>query len=98
MISKALHSPIFGMMVSFMLGLAIVVVAAPICRGKDCMIVKAPPLHEVKDTVYHIGSKCYKFTPTGMDCPASGVVEAFENVPLSENEIAKKVKNLIKNI
>jgi hypothetical protein len=62
------------------------------------MIIKAPPLHEVKDTVYHIGSKCYKFTPVGMDCPASGIVEAFENVPISENEVAKKVKDIMKNI
>jgi hypothetical protein len=78
MISKALHSPIFGMMVSFMLGLAIVVVAAPICRGKDCMIVKAPPLHEVNHTIYHIASKCYKFDAVAMDCPEQGVIEAFE--------------------
>jgi hypothetical protein len=78
MISKALHSPIFGMMVSFMLGLAIVVVAAPICRGKDCMIVKAPPLHEVNNTVYHIASKCYKFEAVPMECPEQGVIEAFK--------------------
>lgn len=66
------------MMVSFMLGLAIVVVAAPICRGKDCMIVKAPPLHEVNHTIYHIASKCYKFDAVAMDCPEQGVIEAFE--------------------
>ena len=61
-----------------MLGLAIVVVAAPICRGKDCMIVKAPPLHEVNHTIYHIASKCYKFDAVAMDCPEQGVIEAFE--------------------
>jgi len=98
MIIDAIKGPLFRILVSFMLGVAIVMVVSPICRGSSCMIIKAPPLHEVKDTVYHIGSKCYKFTPVGMDCPASGVVEAFENVPLSENELAKKVKNLIKNV
>jgi hypothetical protein len=46
------------------------------------MIVKAPPIHEVKDTVYHIGTKCYKFDTVQMDCPASGAIEAFENIPL----------------
>jgi hypothetical protein len=44
------------------------------------MIVKAPPIHEVRDSVYHIASKCYKFETVQMDCPAQGVVEAFENV------------------
>jgi hypothetical protein len=80
MISDALKGPLFGMFVSFMLGVAIVMVIAPICRGTSCMIVKAPPLHEVNNTVYHIASKCYKFEAVPMDCPASGAIEAFENM------------------
>ena len=82
MIVNALKNPIFGMLLSFMLGLAIVIIVAPICRGKDCMIVKAPPIHEIRDSVYHIASKCYKFETVQMDCPAQGVIEAFENVRL----------------
>ena len=80
MIIDALKNPIFGSMVSFMLGLAIVIIIAPICHGKECMIVKAPPIHEVRDSIYHIASKCYKFETVQMDCPAEGVIEAFENV------------------
>ena len=80
MISQALNRPMFGIMVSFMLGIAIVMVITPMCRGKDCMIVKAPPIHEVNHTVYHIASKCYKFETVPMDCPASGAIEAFENM------------------
>jgi hypothetical protein len=80
MISDALKAPLFGIFVSFMLGLAIVMVVAPICRGTSCMIVKAPPLHEVNNTVYHIASKCYKFEAVPMDCPAEGAIEAFENM------------------
>ena len=79
MITSVLHKPMFGIMVSFMLGLAIVMVVAPICRGKDCMIVKAPPLHEVNKTIYNIATKCYKFDAVPMECPASGFIEAFEN-------------------
>ena len=78
MIVDALKNPIFSIMVSFMLGLAIVLIIAPICRGKQCMIVKAPPIHEVRDSIYHIASKCYKFETIQMDCPAQGVIEAFE--------------------
>ena len=82
MIVDALKNPIFVTMVSFMLGLAIVVILAPICHGKECMIIKAPPIHEVRDSVYHISSKCYKFETVQMECPAQGVIEAFENVRL----------------
>lgn len=82
MIVDALKNPIFGTMVSFMLGLALVVIASPICRGRECMIVKAPPIHEVRDSIYHIASKCYKFETVQMECPAQGVIEAFESVIL----------------
>jgi hypothetical protein len=82
MIVDALKNPIFGTMVSFMLGLALVLIAAPICRGRECMIVKAPPIHEVRDSIYHIASKCYKFETVQMECPAQGVIEAFESVIL----------------
>lgn len=79
MIIDALKKPVFGMAISFMLGVAIVMILSPICHGKSCMLVKAPPLHEIKESVYQIGSKCYKFDAVGMDCPASGAIEAFEN-------------------
>jgi hypothetical protein len=80
MIIDALKNPIFGYMVSFMLGLALVIIIAPICHGKACMIVKAPPIHEVRDSIYHIATKCYKFETVQMECPAEGAIEAFENV------------------
>ena len=82
MIVDALKNPIFGSMVSFMLGLAIIVIVAPICHGRECMVVKAPPIHEVRDSIYHIASKCYKFETVQMECPAQGIIEAFESVRL----------------
>jgi hypothetical protein len=82
MIIGVLKNPLFGSIVSFMLGLAIVVIIAPICHGRECMIFRAPPIHEVRDSVYHIASKCYKFDTVQMECPKEGVVEAFENIRL----------------
>lgn len=82
MIIDALKNPIFKIIVSFMLGLAIVLVVSPICHGRACMVVKAPPIHEVQDSIYHIASKCYKFETVQMDCPAQGAIEAFESIIL----------------
>ena len=79
MIIDALKKPMFGMIVSFMLGLAIVLVISPICHGAGCMIIKAPPINEVNKSIYHIASKCYKFDVTALECPAQGAIEAFEN-------------------
>ena len=80
MIINALKSPVSGMVISFMFGIALVMVMAPICRGRNCIIVKAPPIHEVKDSVYQIGTKCYKFDTVALDCPPSGAVESFQNL------------------
>ena len=80
MISNVLHKPLFGIIVSFMLGVAIIMVVSPICHGKNCMIVKAPPLHEVNHTIYHIATKCYKFEAVQAECPQTGAIEAFENI------------------
>ena len=35
-------------------------------------------IHEVANTVYHIGSKCYKFETVQLDCPKEGAIEAFQ--------------------
>lgn len=82
MIIDAFKNPIFKMLVSFMFGLAIILVISPICRGRSCMVIKAPPIHEINDSVYHIASKCYKFETVQMECPAQGAIEAFENINL----------------
>jgi len=79
MIVGALKNPIFKTLVSFMFGLAIVLIVSPICHGRQCMVVKAPSIHEVRESVYHIASKCYKFETVQMDCPAEGVIESFED-------------------
>ena len=78
MIIDAIKSENFGYIVSLMLGTALVVLAYPMCRGKACMIVKAPPIHEVANTVYHIGTKCYKFETVAVDCPKEGIIESFQ--------------------
>jgi len=82
MIVDVLKNPLFGTILSFMLGLAIVIIVSPICHGKECMVVKAPPIHEVRDSIYHIASKCYKFETVQMECPAQGVIESFENIKI----------------
>ena len=82
MIVDALKNHIFRILVSFMLGLAIVLILSPICHGRACMVVKAPPIHEIKESIYHIASKCYKFETIQMDCPAQGVIEAFDIIRL----------------
>jgi hypothetical protein len=70
----------FAIFFSFIVGFSIIAITIPACKGDDCFIKKAPSVDEMKKSTFRIGSKCYQFTPETMECPATGVIEAF--VPL----------------
>ncbi len=72
-----LKSTKFHYLFSFILGLGLMALLRPICHGKECLIEKAPPLQEVNSSTYQLGTKCYQFRSTPVECPASGVVESF---------------------
>ena len=55
----------------------------PLCKGNDCQIIKAPPPSEVEKATYKIGNKCYQFKTNPMECPTVGVIEPFEEKPIS---------------
>lgn len=66
------------MFANFVVGMAVIVVLKPVCKGADCVRRRAPSPEQVKSTTYQIGSKCYQFTPVAADCPAAGAAPAIE--------------------
>ena len=70
----------FNLVFSFLLGLGLMAVLRPVCKGDACILLKAPPAHEVKGATYQIGKKCYQFETFVIDCPNSGVIESFSVV------------------
>jgi hypothetical protein len=52
----------FRKIFSFMIGIFIILVLRPICKGEDCLEHKNVT-KEVANSTYQIGSKCYTFTP-----------------------------------
>lgn len=78
---EVLKTEKFAMIFSFILGFGIIAIAYPVCKGDKCFIKKAPSAKEMKETTYKIGSKCYQFKPEVIGCPATGVIEAFQESP-----------------
>lgn len=73
-----LKSKKFNVVFSILLGLGIAAILRPACKGDQCLIMKAPPVHEVEKTTYQLGSKCFQFSLDNKECPKTGkVVEAF---------------------
>ena len=51
--------------------------ARPLCKGRECVIEKAPKRKEFEEGVYKIDGKCYKFTSEMKQCPTKDVIEPF---------------------
>lgn len=77
---EVLKTEKFAIFFSFMVGLAIIGILIPTCKGDSCTIKKAPSVGEMKKSTFRIGSKCYQFKPNTVECPASGTIESFVNL------------------
>jgi hypothetical protein len=72
-----LKSEGFNSLGSLILGIGLMVLFKPMCKGEDCIIQKAPPVDEVVKSTYQIGSKCYQFKTQQIVCPERGAIEPF---------------------
>lgn len=68
----------FTYLFSFLVGLGMMALLRPICKGDECLIQKAPNVNEITTSTYQLGSKCYQFRTEPVDCPKKGAIEAFE--------------------
>ena len=62
-----LKSKQFHILFNFIVGLFIVLVLRPICKGDHCIEHKNPDIKEIISSTYQLGSKCYQFNTTTVD-------------------------------
>lgn len=78
MISDVMKSKRFKYVFSILLGFAVaLLILVPLCKGADCIVQKAPPPDEVKDSTYQLGNLCYQFKVQSVECPNKGIIEPF---------------------
>jgi hypothetical protein len=56
---------------SVILGFGLATLFRTVCKGKNCLLFKAPPMDEIQDKVFKHQDKCYKFTPVTKKCDTS---------------------------
>jgi hypothetical protein len=78
MLADILKDPRFNTVFSFLMGVFIILLVRPVCKGDACFSYKAPPVKEIQESAYKIGDTCYKFIPKETKCPLTGVVEPFQ--------------------
>lgn len=54
--------------VSVILGFGLATLFRRVCTGRSCFVIKGPKLSEVKDFVYRIDDRCYKYRPRVVEC------------------------------
>jgi hypothetical protein len=60
------------------MGVFIILLIRPVCKGETCFSYKSPPVKEIQESAYKIGDTCYRFIPKETKCPVTGVVEPFQ--------------------
>lgn len=67
-LSRFLHTPNGRIILSAILGFGLATLFRTICKDKNCLIFKAPPLDEIDDKIYKFNDKCYKYTGVSKKC------------------------------
>ena len=62
-LNKFLHTHSGKYIMSVILGFGLATLFRTVCKGKNCLLFKAPPMDEIQDKVFKHQDKCYKFTP-----------------------------------
>jgi hypothetical protein len=61
-------SPFGAIVVSIILGLGLAALFRTACKGRDCIVFKAPSRNDTNSFVYKIDDTCYKYEPMATSC------------------------------
>lgn len=64
-------------LMSIVLGVGLASLFKASCKGRNCVIMQAPSLEQLKDKIYKIDDKCYKFKSTQTKCNTSKEIYEF---------------------
>jgi hypothetical protein len=67
-----LKVPGLAALISFVIGFGIAAIFRPLCKGPDCLIIRGPPVSEIRNAVYQFGTKCVEFIAKPVECPPKG--------------------------
>ena len=70
-LSKFLHSTNGHYLMSVILGLGLATLFRTVCKGKNCLILKAPDASDINGKIYRFQDKCYKYNAKPTKCDAN---------------------------
>ncbi len=67
-LDKFVKSSAGKILMSMILGIGLATLFRVACKGKQCRVVKAPPMAEIDDQIYKYNDKCYKLEKNAIKC------------------------------
>lgn len=66
--AKLFHTQHGSTMVSALFGLALAFLFQRVCKDRKCIVIEAPPMDEIKTSIYELEDTCYKYTAQPSKC------------------------------
>lgn len=59
--------------ISIIWGLGLAAIFRKVCKGRGCIVIRAPDPAEVKKNIYRFDKKCYKYQPYSVKCTGNTI-------------------------
>ena len=76
-VSKFIHTPNGKALMSILLGFGLASLFRTICKDRNCIIFHAVDLDKIKDKVYKVDNKCYKYNMKSARCDTNKRIVGF---------------------
>jgi hypothetical protein len=80
-LDRFINSPTGKVLTSIILGIGLASLFRMSCKGKNCVILNAPPIDEIKNKVYQYESNptdCFKYEVTSIKCDKNKKIYSYE--------------------
>jgi hypothetical protein len=67
-LGKFVHTKNGKYIMSCILGFGLATLFRIVCKDKECIIFRAPPLEKIKDKIYNHNNKCFKYDIVSVKC------------------------------
>lgn len=83
-LDSVLKVPGLSTLLSLVIGFGIACIFRPLCKGPECIILRGPPVGDIRGAVYQFGSKCVEFEAKPIECPKAGSVPVIDTMSFAE--------------
>ena len=70
-LGKFVHTKSGKVLMSVILGFGLASLFRVVCKDKNCIISRAPPMDKIEGKIYKYQDKCYSYNPTSVKCDAN---------------------------